>query len=73
MLETVTLTKRQEAGMEVAEMKMLGFSLASDKNGQDQECVHQKDRAGGTVWRENMRGRTEVVWTFIGPICTEER
>ena len=37
-LETVALTKLQEAEMEVAELKMLRFSLAlSDKNGQDQE------------------------------------
>ena len=37
-LETVALTKRQEAEMEVAELKMLEFRLyRSDKNGKDQE------------------------------------
>ena len=36
-LETVALTKRQDAEMEVAELKMLRFFVRSDKNGQDQE------------------------------------
>ena len=36
-LETVALTKKQEAEMEMAELKMLRFSFRSDKNGQDQE------------------------------------
>ena len=62
-LETVALTKRQEAEMEVAELKMLRVSLGvtrMDKN--RNECIR------GTVWRENTRGKTEMVWT-----CTEER
>ena len=42
--------------------------LRSDKNGQYPEWVHQRDSASGTVWRENTRGKTEVVWTW-----TEER
>ena len=42
--------------------------VGSDKNGQDQEWVHQRDSAGGKVWRENMWGKTEMVWTY-----TEER
>ena len=42
--------------------------VTSDMNGQNQEWVHQRDGTGGTVWRENTRGETEVVWT-----CTEER
>ena len=29
--------------------------------------MHQRDCTGGTVWRENTRGETEVVWT-----CTEK-
>ena len=29
--------------------------VSSDKNGQDQELVHQRDSAIGTVWRENTR------------------
>ena len=32
----MALTKRHEAEMEVAELKMLGFSLGSDKNVLDQ-------------------------------------
>ena len=36
--EAVALTKRQEAELELAELKMLRFSLnRSDKNGQHQE------------------------------------
>ena len=42
--------------------------IRSDKNEQGQERVHQRNGRCGTVWRENMRGKTEVVWT-----CTEER
>ena len=42
--------------------------ITSDKNGQNQELVHQRDSTGGTVWRENTRGKTQMVWT-----CTEER
>ena len=56
-LETVALTKRQEAEMEVAELKMLRFSLG----------VTRMDKIRNeyiwTVWRENTRGETEVVWT----------
>ena len=33
-LETVALTKRQEAEMEVAELKMLTIFIRNDKNGQ---------------------------------------
>ena len=40
-----------------------------DKNGQDQECVHQRDSAGGKVWREKPREECDASeWT-----CTEER
>ena len=42
-LETVALTKRQEAEMEVAEMNtvisLLTIFVRSDTNGQNQECV----------------------------------
>ena len=41
--------------------------VRSDKTGQDQERVHQRNSASGTVWTENTRGKTEVIWT-----CTEE-
>ena len=60
VLETVTLRKRQEAEMEVAELKMLRFSLGV--------TIIQRDSTGGKVWRENTRGKTEVVST-----STEER
>ena len=58
-LETVALTKRQEAEMEVAELKMLRFSLGvtiMDK-------IRNEYISGGKVWRENSRGKTEMVWT----------
>ena len=42
--------------------------IRSDKKGQDQEWVHQRDSTDGKVWRENTRGKTEMVWT-----PTEER
>ena len=70
-LETAALMKRQEAEMEVAELKMLRFLLGIGVTRKDQELIHQsrqRDSTGGTVWRENTRGKTEVVWT-----CTEER
>ena len=47
--------------MEEAEFKMI--FIRSDTNGQDQELLHQRDSTGGMVWRENTRGKTEVVWT----------
>ena len=36
-LETVALTKRQEAEMDVAEFEDVAICIRSDKNGQDQE------------------------------------
>ena len=36
-VETVALTKRQEAEMEVAELKMLGFSLGVTRMDTNQE------------------------------------
>ena len=42
--------------------------IRSDKNGQDQEWVHQRDSTGAKLWRETTRGKTEVVRT-----STEER
>ena len=36
-LETVALTKRQEAEMEVAELEDVTIFIRSDKNGQNQE------------------------------------
>ena len=46
-VETVALTKIHEAEMEE------GTELKRDKNGQNQELVHQWDSTGGKVWREN--------------------
>ena len=66
-LETVALTKTQEAEMEVAELKMLRFSLGVTRMDKIRN-EYIRDSTGGTVWRENTRGETEVVWT-----CTEER
>ena len=57
-LEAVARTKRQEAEMEVAELKMLRFSLG----------VTRMDKIRNEVWRENTRGKTEMVWS-----PTEER
>ena len=64
-LTMVALTKRQEEEMEVAELKMLRFSLG----------VTRMDKIGNAYIRgtahvgrfgENTRGKIEVVWT-----CTE--
>ena len=55
-------------GDEVAKVEDFMIFIRSDTNGQDREWVHLRDSTGGTVWRENTRGKTEVVWT-----CTEER
>ena len=67
-LETVALTKREGGGDGGGRVEDVTILIRSDKNGQNQEWVHQRDSTGGTVWRENTRGETEVVWT-----CTEER
>ena len=66
-LDTLALTKRQEAEMEVAELKMLPFSLGvtiMDK------IRNEYIRGTAQVRRfgENTRGKTEVIWT-----STEER
>ena len=37
-------------------------------NGQYHEWVHERDRAGGTVWIGNTKAMTGLIWT-----CTEER
>ena len=56
-LETVALTKRQEAEMEVAELNMLRFSQEWTKSGTStSEGQHRWDG-----WRENTKGETEVV------------
>ena len=34
--------------------------VRSAKNGHH-ECVHQRDSTGGTVWKENTSGKTEMV------------
>ena len=65
-LETVTvaLTKRQEAEMKVAELKMLRFSLGVTRMDKIRnECIRGTAQTCGKVWRENTRGKTEIVWT----------
>ena len=69
VLDTVARTKRQEVEMEVAELKMLRFSLGVTKMDKIRnDYTVQRESTGGTVWRENTRGETKVVWT-----CTAER
>ena len=36
------------------------------------KSIHQRDNTCGTVWRENRRDKTEVVWTFT-EVLTQER
>ena len=68
MPEMVALTKGQEAEMEVAELKMLRFSLGVTRmDNIRNECI-RGNSACGTVWGENTRGKTKVVW-----ICTDGR
>ena len=65
-LETVALTKRQEAEMEVAELKMLRFSLGVTRMDKIRnEYIRRTAQVGR--FGEKTRGKTEVVWT-----CTEE-
>ena len=64
-LETVALTKRQEAEMEVAELKMLRFSLGVTRM---YKIRNEYIRGTAQVGRfgENTRGEIEVVWTCKG-------
>ena len=52
--KTVALPKRQEAEVEVVELKMLRFSLRVTRI--DNIRNMSRDSAGWTVWRENTRG-----------------
>ena len=65
-LETVALTKRQEAGMDVAELNMLRFSLGVTRININ-EYIRRTAQVGrfGEKTRE---ARLRLVWT-----CTEER
>ena len=66
-LETVALKKRQEVEMEVAELKMLQFSLGVTRMDKiTNEYMYQKDSTGGKIWRENTRGKTEMVMDTCG-------
>ena len=64
-LETVALTKRQQA-----DVKMLQFSLGVTRMDKirNEYTSEGQDRTGGKVCRGNTRGKTEVVLT-----CTEDR
>ena len=67
-LKPMALTKRQEVEMEVAELKLLRFSLGVTRmDNIRNECI-RGNTACGTVWGENTRGKTKVVW-----ICTDGR
>ena len=60
-LETVALTKRQEAEMEVAELKILLFSLGVTRmDNIRNEYIRGAAQAG--KFGENTSGKTEVVW-----------
>ena len=39
-----------------------------NKNGQDQEWVHQRDGAGGTVWRESVLGKSAARLRWFGRV-----
>ena len=65
-LETVALAKRQEAEMEVAELKTLQFSIGVTRMDNRNEYIRGTARVGR--FGEKTRGKTEVVST-----CTEER
>ena len=61
-LETVALTKRQEAEMEVAEWKMLRFPLGVTRMDKIRnEYIRGTAQVG--KFGEKTRGKTEVVWT----------
>ena len=49
-LETVALAIRQEVELEVAVLKIL---FGSDKDGQNWEQAHQRDKTGQTFWRQS--------------------
>ena len=62
-LETVALTKRQEAEIEVAELKMLRFSLGVTSMDKIRNEYIRRTAQVWKVWRENTRGKTDMVWT----------
>ena len=66
-LETVALTKRQEAEMEVVELKMLRFSLGVTRMDNIRNEYIRGTAQVGQFGEKSTRGETEVVWT-----CTEE-
>ena len=51
--------------MEVAELKMLRFSLGVTRMDKirNEYIRGTAQVTGGKVWRENTRGKTEMVWT----------
>ena len=68
-MEMVALTKRQEAEMEVAELKMLQFSLGVARMDKIRNAyIRGTAQMGRDVLERKMRDTTDVVWT-----CTHVR
>ena len=67
-LETVALTKRQEAEMEVAELKVLRFSLGVTRMDKIRNEYIRGTAQVGRFGEKTQGDKTEVVWS-----CTEER
>ena len=55
-------TRGGDGGDRVEDVMIL---VRRDRNGYNQERVHQSDSTGGMAWRENTRGKTEMVSTFM--------
>ena len=65
-LETVALTKRQEAELEVAELKMLRFSLGVTRMDKIRnEYFRGTAQVGKFGEKTQSRGKTEAVWTHM--------
>ena len=67
-LETVAVTKKQVEEMEVAEMKMLRFTMGVTRKDKIRNEHIKSTVKGRTVRNEDKGGKAEVVWT-----CHEER
>ena len=51
-LEMVALTNKTGSGDGGGRVEDVTIFIRNNKNGQDQEWVHQRDSTGGTIWRE---------------------